>query len=148
MRIELYGIAFDTPGVVFYLWSPWRCTAIEHRLFEAVKALDPEQLETTPEEVRWSMNDVRHWPKILQHCERILKGWQEEGSDAGTERRIWRWLLESDTDSDGYDHTGEKAGMWAFIRLTLDRAHMGEAEKSEDIDLNGFGLRIRNTADT
>ena len=27
MRIDLYGMTFDGPGVTYYLWSPWRCTA-------------------------------------------------------------------------------------------------------------------------
>ena len=39
MRIDLYGITFDGPAVTYYLWSPWRCTALEHRLFEVVRAL-------------------------------------------------------------------------------------------------------------
>ena len=35
MRIEFFGLTFDTPCVTFYLWSPWRAAALEHRLFEA-----------------------------------------------------------------------------------------------------------------
>ena len=34
----------------------------------------------------------------------MLKGWQEE-AETGSEKRTWRWLLEGDTDADGYDHT-------------------------------------------
>ncbi len=33
MRIDFYGLVFETPRVTFYLWSPWRAAALEHRLF-------------------------------------------------------------------------------------------------------------------
>ena len=36
MRVEFYGLTFETPKVSFYLWSPWRATTLEHRLFEVV----------------------------------------------------------------------------------------------------------------
>ena len=39
MRIDFYGLAFETPRVTFYLWSPWRAAAMEHRLFDAIRAL-------------------------------------------------------------------------------------------------------------
>src|SRR5262249_37515427 len=31
MRIDFYGMVFQTPRVTFHLWSPWRATALEHR---------------------------------------------------------------------------------------------------------------------
>ena len=54
----------------------------------------------------------------------------------------WRWLIEGDVDASGYDHKGEKAAFWLFVRLALDRGGPGEPEKGEDVDLNGFGIRI------
>ena len=42
----------------------------------------------------------------LNAVSRVLKGWQEDADPAG-EKRSWRWLLEADTDADGYDHGGE-----------------------------------------
>ena len=75
-------------------------------------------------------------------AERVLKGWQEEASDAGTDRRSWRWMVEADSDAHGYDHAGEKACIWAFLRLSLDRGNPSEPERGEDIDLNGFGFRV------
>jgi hypothetical protein len=142
MRIELYGMAFDGPGVTYYLWSPWRCSALEHRLFEAIKALPNVDLETAPDEVRLHLTDAKAYRASVQLVERVLKGWQEEASDSGTDRRSWRWMVEADTDAHGYDHTGEKACVWAFLRLSLDRANPGEGERGEDIDLNGFGFRV------
>ena len=68
-------------------------------------------------------------------------GWQEE-ADPASERRSWRWLLEGDTDADGYDHANEAVSLWALLRVSLDRGGPGEEEKSEDIDLEGFGIRI------
>ena len=142
MRIELYGMAFDGPGVTYYLWSPWRCSALEHRLFEAIKALPNVDLEKAPDELRLHLTDAKAYRASVQLVERVLKGWQEEASDSGTDRRSWRWMVEADTDAHGYDHTGEKACLWAFIRLSLDRGNPGEGERGEDIDLNGFGFRV------
>jgi hypothetical protein len=71
----------------------------------------------------------------------VLKGWQEE-ADPGGERRTWRWLLEGDTDADGYDHTGEPLAIWGFLRVALERGGPSEDDKGEDIDLSGFGVRI------
>ena len=72
---------------------------------------------------------------------RVLMGWQEE-ADPGTEKRGWRWLVESDTDAGGYDHTGELFCLWAFLRLSLERGGLGEPEKGEDLDMEGFGLQV------
>ena len=145
MRVDLYGLVFETGGVTFYLWSPWRAAAIEHRLFEAIRQLPHAKFEATPEELRVALNDAKAVKQPLLAVERVLKGWQEEASDAGGERRVWRWLVEADTDSHGYDHNGERASLWAFLRLSLERNAPDEAEKGEDIDMNGFGLRIWNT---
>jgi hypothetical protein len=142
MRIELYGMTFDGPGVTYYLWSPWRCSALEHRLFEGVKALPGVELEQAPDELRLHLTDAKVFKASVQLVERVLKGWQEEASDSGTDRRSWRWMVEADSDSHGYDHTGEKACLWAFLRLSLDRGSATEGERGEDIDLNGFGFRV------
>jgi hypothetical protein len=142
MRIDLYGMTFEGPGVTFYLWSPWRCSALEHRLFEGVKALPNVELEQAPDELRLHLTDAKVFRASVQLVERVLKGWQEEASDSGTDRRSWRWMVEADSDSHGYDHTGEKACLWAFLRLSLDRGNPGEGERGEDIDLNGFGFRV------
>lgn len=142
MRVELYGLAMETPGVTFYLWSPWRCSALEHKLFDSVRGLTNVTVELTPDEHRIHVSDVKAWKGAVVNLARVLKGWQEEATDAGTERRAWRWLIETDVDSNGYDMQGEKASFWAFVRVSLDRGGPGEAEKGEDIDLNGFGIRV------
>src|SRR5262249_19353807 len=141
MRVELYGLAFETPRVTFYLWSPWRASALEHRLFEAVKGLARSAPEQGADELRLHVTEPKAWKASLQAIARVLKGWQEE-ADPGSDRRGWRWLLEGDTDADGYDHTGDHASVWGFLRLSLDRGEPGEPEKGEDIDLEGFGVRI------
>ena len=33
MLIDFYGLHFQTTRATFYLWSPWRACALEHRLF-------------------------------------------------------------------------------------------------------------------
>jgi hypothetical protein len=142
MRVELYGLTMETPGVTFYLWSPWRCSALEHRLFDALKGVPNANLETAPDETRLHVTDAKGWKQAVQHLSRVLKGWQEEASDAGTERRGWRWLLEADVDATGYDLNGEKSAFWLYVRLSLDRGGPGDQEKGEDIDLNGFGVCV------
>ncbi len=141
MRIDFYGLAFETPRVTFYLRSPWRAAALEHRLFEAVKALPHARYEEYADEWLAHVVDPRTWRGSLTALARVLKGWQEE-ADPGSEKRSWRWLLEADTDSDGYDHAGEPACLWAFLRVALDRGSPGEPEKGEDVDLEGFGVQI------
>ena len=141
MRINFYGLAFEAPSVTFYLWSPWRAAALEHRLFEVVQNLPRTQSETGPDERRVHVTDPKTLRSALQSVARVLKGWQEE-ADPGSERRTWRWLLEGDSDADGYDHTGEPTSLWGFLRVSLERGAPGEPEKGEDIDLEGFGMRI------
>ncbi len=141
MRITFHGLNFETPIVTFYLWSPWRAAALEHRLLEVVQRLPRVETEQGPDEQRLHIADPKTWKSALQAVSRVLKGWQEE-ADPGAERRTWRWLLETDSDADGYDTFGEPVSLWGFLRLSLDRGGPGEPEKGEDIDLQGFGFRI------
>src|SRR5262245_3893112 len=141
MRVEFYGLMFETPRVTFYLWSPWRAAALEHRLLEAVQGLPRTEVEEAPDEVRLHVADPKTCKNALQAVARVLKGWQEE-ADPGTERRTWRWPLEGATDAEGSAHAGGPASLWGFWGLGLDRGGPGEGDKGEDIDLQGFGLRI------
>ena len=146
MRVELFGLAMESPGVTFYLWSPWRCSALEHKLFDAVKAIPNATLEAAPDELRVHVAEPKGWKAAVQGLSRVMKGWQEEASDVGREeRRGWRWLLEADVDASGFDLQGERASFWAYVRLSLDRGGPGDAEKGEDIDLNGFGIQVWGT---
>src|SRR4051794_36427339 len=141
MRIDFYGLAFETPGVTFYLWSPWRASALGPRLFEAIRTLPHTSAEEAFDERRIHVRDPKTWRLALQAVSRVLKGWQEE-ADPGSERRTWRWMLEGDCDANGYDHAGEPISMWAFLRAGIDRGGPGEPDKGEDIDFEGFGLRV------
>jgi len=141
MRIEFYGIAFQTPRVTFHLWSPWRATALEHRLFEVVKQLPGAKFEDGPDELRLDVSDPKTFRSAIQAVARVLKGWQEE-ADPGREHRAWWWLVEGDSNADGYDHNGEPFSLWAFVRVAVDRSGPGEGDKGEDLDLDGFWLRI------
>ena len=141
MRIELYGLMFETPAVTYYMWSTWRASFLEHRLFDAIRQLPSVEMEKKGDEVRATITDAKAWRASLQAISRILKGWQEE-AESGAERRTWRWLLEADVDFSGYDHAGDRASLWGFLRLSMDRGTQGMDEKGEDIDLNDFGLQI------
>jgi hypothetical protein len=141
MLIDFFGLTFETSRVTFYLWSPWRAAALEHRLFEAIRNLPRTEVEEAADEWRLHLTDLKTWRSALQCLSRVLKGWQED-AEPGGERRSWRWLVDGDTDPDGYDHTGDPFSLWAIVRVSLERGGPGEAEKGEDIDLEGFGLRI------
>ncbi|MFN4259252.1 MAG: hypothetical protein ACK4RK_08125 [Gemmataceae bacterium] len=141
MHIDFFGLALESPKVTFHLWSPWRSTALEHRLFEVVSQVPGARVEQGQDERIAVISDPQVWRTALQGVSRVMKGWQEDG-DPGRERRCWRWLIEADTDCDGYDHNGEPFCLWAFLRLTLDRGGLDEPLKGEDIDLEGFGLRV------
>ena len=141
MRIDFYGLAFETSQVTFHLWSPWRAAALEHRLYEAVRHLPRVESEEDADEWRLRVADPKTWRAALQAVTRVLKGWEED-ADPGSERRSWRWLLEADTDANGYDHSGEALTLWGLLRVSLDRGGPGEPDKGEDVDLQGFGLRV------
>lgn len=141
MRIDLYGLSFETPRASFHLWSPWRCSALEHRLFDAIRQLPRVEMETGPDEMRMLIPDPKTWRSAIQAVDRVLKGWQEE-ADPGSERRTWRWLVEGDTDTHGYDHGGEPASLWLLLRVTIERGGVGEMEKGEELDLEGFSAQL------
>lgn len=141
MRVEFYGLVIETPRVTCYLWSPWRATALEHRLFNEVRQLPGVKFEQDADELRAHLTVLKAWRQALPNVARVLKGWQEEAA-GGSERRSWRWLWEGDTDENGYDHASEPAALWAYLRLTVDRGNVEEGERGEDVDLNGFGLRF------
>jgi hypothetical protein len=145
MKIDLYGISLVARGVTFNLWSPWRCMAIEHRLFEAIRQVPGLELVTEPDEASIDVKTEKQMAAVQLAIERVLKGWQEEASDAGTgaERRNWFWLLEADTDCNGMDHNGEASHLWAFLRLVIESGDAAmDGGKSEMIDLNGFGFKL------
>lgn len=141
MRVEFYGLVFETPMVSFYLWSPWRSAALEHRLFDAVRALPGTKREDSPDEWRVHVSDPKTFRMAVQAIARVLKGWQED-AEMGSDRRTWRWLMEGDTNADGYDAHGDPASLWGLLRVSLDRGGPADGEKGEDIDLEGFSLRI------
>lgn len=141
MRFEFYGLAFETPRITFYLWSSWRATALENRLFEVVRQTTHAEVEEAGDELHLHLTDPKSCRNALHSIARVLKGWQEE-ADPGQERRAWRWMMEGDTDDSGYDHTGAPNGLWGFLRLVLESGGPGESEKAEDIDLDWFGLQI------
>ncbi len=146
MRVDVYGLLFEAQGLTCHLWSPWRCSQLEHRLFDAVKNIADVEYEAQPDELQLHITEAKVSKLAIQTLARVLKGWQEEATDSGTERRSWRWLLEADTDSNGYDMDSEKSVVWMYPRLSLDRGGPGEPEKGEDVDLSGFGVSIWNEA--
>jgi hypothetical protein len=142
MQIDFYNFRFEAARVTCHLWSPWRASALEHRLFNEVKQLPGVHLESTPDEQRVQIADAKLFKQALANMSRLLKGWQEEVAGAGKERRVYRWLIEADTDEHGYDHANEVASLWIYLRVGLDRGDLDEAEPSEWIDLSGFGFRF------
>jgi hypothetical protein len=144
MRVDLFGLTMEAPGATVYLWSPWRCSQLEHKLFDALKGLPGAKYESEPDEIRLHVTETKAWKSVLERTTRVLKGWQEEASDTGTGKRGWRWLVEADTDANGFDFKGEKTAFWLFCRLSIDRTGPGDGgeDKYEDIDLEGFGVCV------
>jgi hypothetical protein len=142
MQIDFYGFKFDAARVTCYLWSPWRATALEHRLFNEAKQVQGVHLEQQVDEIRVQITDVKALNQALTNMSRLLKGWQEEATDTGRERRQYRWLFEGDTDEHGYDHNNETASLWIYLRVGLERDDLEEGEPGEWVDLNCFGLRL------
>ncbi len=141
MRVDFHGLQFEAPQVTFHLFSPWRAAALEHKLFEAVGALPRTETERNADEWRVKVIDTKTWRAAMQAMSRVMKGWQEE-AETGSERRSWYWLIEGDTNADGYDHHGEPISLWAFFRVSLERGGPSDGEKGEDVDLEGFSVRI------
>ncbi len=141
MRVEFYGMVFDAPSVSFHLWTPWRASALEHKLYEAVHAFPGAKEEKSNDELTTVYEDPKSFKLAIHAVARVLKGWQEE-AEMGQDKRSWRWLLDGDTNADGYDHNGEPFGLWGILRVSIDRGGPGEGEKGEDIDLEGFGVRF------
>lgn len=142
MQINFHGFRFEASRVTVYLWSPWRASAIEHRLFNEVKQLPGVHLENAPDELRVQIDNEKAFAQAVLGMSRLLKGWQEEATAAGKERRVYRWLVEGDTDEHGYDHTNEVATLWIYLRVGLDQGDVDDPEAGEWIDMNGFGLRL------
>ena len=141
MLVDFYGIGVETPGAVIHLWSPWRATALELRIYEAVVGISGIKTEKDSDEIRLHIKDAKVWKQALNAMCRVLKGWQED-AEQGRERRSWRWLIEADVDDHGYDHAGEPAGLWAFLQLGLERGSFEDPEKIESVDLNAIGIRL------
>jgi hypothetical protein len=141
VRVDFYGLTFETPCVTFYLRSPWRAAALEHRLFDTVRGLPRVRAEEVPDGRCVHIMDPKVCRTAFQALARVLKGWQED-ADPGSERRSWRWFLEGDSDSDGYDRAGEPVSLWAFLELSVERGAPGEPDQGEDIDFEGFSVRV------
>ena len=141
MRVDLYGLVMETPRVTFHLFSPWRCSALEHRLFDAIKAVPNVEIESSLDELKIDFTTDEGFRAANKNMVRVLKGWQEDAADHGGDRRAWRWLIEADVDASGYDMSGEQASFWAFIRLLLERGGPGD-DKAEEVDLSGFSISI------
>lgn len=142
MRLDFYGLSFETPTVGFYLWSPWRATHLEHRVFDALRALPDVKVEKQADEYRVLFNDGKSAKAAFLAVERVMKGWQED-AEPGSERRAWRWVLEGDTDANGYDAFGEPAALWGFLRIALERGGPSDSDqRNEEMDLDWFGFQI------
>lgn len=148
MIAQLYGLRMQVDGITIHLWSPWRSSRLENRIFEAIAAIAKVPIEKDSDELHFKLANTELWNQAVQTTERILKGWQEESSEShNAERRSWRWLIEADTDANGYDMQSEASCFWAFLRLSIDRGGPGEADKGEDLDLQGLGVSFWNKHD-
>ena len=146
MRVDFYGLAFETPRVTFYLWSPWRATALEHRLFESVSKVPRVEAEAGPDERRLHVTDPKALRAAVQVVARVLKGWQEE-ADAASERRsgagYWKEIRTptATTTRANPPASGDSSALaWnAAARAITKRGKTSTWKGSE----SGFGARAR-----
>src|SRR5262245_17927978 len=61
MRVDLFGLAMDAPGVTAYLWSPWRCSALEHKMFDSLTPIPGVEVEKEADELRLHITDPKAW---------------------------------------------------------------------------------------
>ena len=78
MQINLMGLIFETPCVVVHLYSPWRASALENKLFENIRQIPGVVLEQAQDELIIPIRDLKTWKIALAACVRSLKGWQED----------------------------------------------------------------------
>jgi len=144
MKVNISGVCIETRKIVVYLKSPWRANALEHKLFEAARQIPEVQVEESQAEYKIVLKNIEKFQTLLESCTRILKGWQED-ADLGTERRFWCWLFEGDADASGYDHNGNPASIWIFVRAIIEHAeHSMDAPKVEHVDLESFNFELTN----
>ena len=67
MRVDLFGLTMDAPEVTFYLWSPWRCSFLEHKLFDSLKSVPNAKLEPGQDELRLTVADQKGWKAAVQN---------------------------------------------------------------------------------
>ncbi|MFO0866958.1 MAG: hypothetical protein U0744_20340 [Gemmataceae bacterium] len=84
-------------------------------------------IEKDSDEIRAHVSEAKTFQTAMTGVRRTLKGWQEE-ADVGRERRGWRWMLEGDTDDNGYDlrrgtvqASLSSASRWTVARLRTER---------------------------
>lgn len=73
MLINLTGLIFETPCLVVHLYSPWRASALENKLFENIKQLPGVVLEQAQDELIISIRDINTWKLALAACVRSRK---------------------------------------------------------------------------
>lgn len=142
MRIQIFGLTFETPRVQFLLHDPWRATSLEHRIFENVRKAIKVTPDEDPEGLRITLDDQKLWKPAIQGVIRTLKAWQEEASPVIGEQRMWCFVVEGNVTSTGYDIHGNQACIHVYVRLGVVRGGPADGEKGEEIDLDGFNIQI------
>ncbi len=141
MRVELLGLALETPKVSVSLWTPWNATQLETKLFASIEQVPELQRSERDDEVRLSFKTEQQWDAVMERVVRVLKGWQEDAAGRN-EKRHWGWMIDGDRDAYGYDPMGEPACLWARFRLFLERGDPGEFDKSEQVELQALSFRF------
>ncbi|MGF1578218.1 MAG: hypothetical protein ACFCD0_02520 [Gemmataceae bacterium] len=141
MRVELLGLAIETPKVSVSLWSSWKASQLETKVFNSIGQVpDLEKLERD-DEMRLSFRTEQQWQAVMDRVVRVMKGWQEEAAGRN-EKRLWGWMIDGDRDAYGYDPMGEAACLWGWFRLFLERGDPGEFDKSEQVELQSLSFRF------
>ncbi|MEZ6138929.1 MAG: hypothetical protein R3B84_00015 [Zavarzinella sp.] len=142
MKLKLYGISIEAERVTYSLLSPWRASMLEHRLFDSIRAISNVKYEEADAELLLHISAEKPAHESLLMIERIMKGWQEDGSSTKQERRLWHWSLEAEVDARGNDTSGDPTSIWGFLDVSVERFQASEQDKLDEVDLACFSMRI------
>ena len=131
------------PASPAILWSPWRATALEHRLFNEVKQLPGVHLESTPDE--HARADRRRQGMEASHAQHVAAAQRLAGGSRRRRQGTPRLSLAHRRRHRRARLRSRQRNRLAFgstCASAWTAAIIDDAEPSEWIDLSGFGLRF------
>lgn len=141
MEITFYQFCITTQKIAIHLYSCWRASQLEHKLFDSARTIVGKEPDRKDDSLVLTITAESTWNQLFQNWVRILKGWEEDAVP-GDERRRWRWVIEGDTDHYGYNHNGDNFALWVFLRTSIEHGEANAAESIDEFDLDALGIQL------